>query len=147
MARIRLSSVIACMLLVLNGSSAFAQLLPPDSWQSPLYADHELVGKIWSSSDQQFISADSLWQQLIGARYLLLGEKHDNPDHHDLQLNMLQTLIQENAVSQLTLEMLDSTANEALSRFLNSNFGSTDEIKSFLNWDEEGWDWNFYGPL
>ncbi|HAR90981.1 MAG TPA: hypothetical protein DCR45_08405, partial [Gammaproteobacteria bacterium] len=88
-----------------------AQVDNPENWQSVLYADHQLVGKIWSSREQQFISPDNLWPSLISASYLLLGEKHDNPDHHAIQLAVIERLISDGAVSQMTFEMLDSNAS------------------------------------
>jgi len=124
-----------------------AQVDNPENWQSVLYADHQLVGKIWSSREQQFISPDNLWPSLISASYLLLGEKHDNPDHHAIQLAVIERLISDGAVSQMTFEMLESNASEPLSRFLETEFASDAAMQEFLYWDEQGWDWQFYGPL
>ena len=93
--------LVVCAVLVVS-SWASAQIAVPENWQSALYQDHQLVGKIWSSRDQKFIETDMLWSQLTGANYLLLGEKHDNPDHHALQLSVLEGLIREGVVSQVT---------------------------------------------
>jgi len=43
--------------------------------------------------------------------------------------------------------MLDSTSDEALQALSSQRLNSSDELKDYLNWDSEGWNWEFYGPL
>lgn len=136
-------SRIAFLLLLVS----CAQVPVSSNWESPLYHDHPLVGKIWSSATRSFVEETQLWQSLRGADFVFLGEKHDNPDHHQMQLAVLQQLIDENRVSHVTFEMLDSSADEALAGLGGENFSSLDELSRFIAWDEEGWDWTFYGPL
>ena len=138
---------VAVMAALALSQSLSAQVDNPENWQTVLYANHQLVGKIWSSREQRFISPDTLWPRLVGASYLLLGEKHDNPDHHAVQLAVIERLISAGAVSQITFEMLDSNASEPLRRFLETEFASDAAMQEFLYWDEKGWDWHFYGPL
>ena len=106
-----------------------AQLAAPDVWQSELEQDHELVGKIWSESDQSFIGIDELVSRISGARYLLIGEKHDNPDHHAIQLNVLEFLSSEGKLSQLAMEMMDATATPLLSTLYEQPTLSDAELK------------------
>lgn len=124
-----------------------AQLQVPEQWQSTLQADHELVGTIWSQAEQAFIAPAELATRLQQARYLLLGEKHDNPDHHALQLSVLDYLLARNKVSNVTFEMMDETVAERLLDIQLQPGLAGDEMKAYLLWDEEGWDWQFYGPL
>ena len=70
-----------------------AQLGGSFPWQSELYTAHELIGRIWDSRRGQFVTDTELWDTLLESSYVLLGEKHDNPDHHALQLRVLQALI------------------------------------------------------
>lgn len=138
---------ISRLLLILPLLVACVQSSTATEWDSPLYADHPLVGKLWDSASGEFVEQSDLLEQIENAQYLILGEKHDNPDHHALQLQLLDQLIEQNKLSRLTLEMLDSTSNEALSNLGMQTFENLDELSNYLNWDEEGWDWNFYGPL
>ena len=48
-------------------------------------ADHPLSGKVWSRAEGDFVSGDAVGTAVRDARYVLLGEIHDNPDHHALQ--------------------------------------------------------------
>lgn len=52
------------------------------SWKSPLGRDHSLTGRIWDVSSARFIDRETLVERLAGADFVLLGERHDNPDHH-----------------------------------------------------------------
>ena len=124
-----------------------AQLGGSFPWQSELYTDHELIGRIWDSRRGQFVTDAELWDTLLESSYVLLGEKHDNPDHHALQLRVLQALINADNVDKLTMEMLDNTASENLDAFLETRFESEEALKNLLNWDDQGWNWAFYGGL
>ncbi len=132
---------------VFFASSLQAQLQEPEHWQSELFQDHELVGKIWSNASQEFVSVDELAEQLKSAKYLLLGEKHDNPDHHAIQLSIVEFLLREQRVGSLTLEMMDESVGEALDQLYEQATLDENALKSYLSWDDEGWDWDFYGPI
>lgn len=146
---VELSKQFACAfcasLLLL--SFAGAQVQPPQQWQSDLLQDHSLVGRIWSAAEQDFISVDELSVNLLSARYLLLGEKHDNADHHALQLAVLNYLVDAGVVDSVSFEMMDETVRERLIDIQLQENLSLPELSAYLLWDEEGWDWDFYGPL
>ena len=124
-----------------------AQLAGSPPWQSKLHTDHELIGRIWESRRGKFVTGEELWETMLQSSYVVLGEKHDNPDHHALQLNVLQALIGVEKVNKVTFEMLDSTSSDNLRVFLETRFESEEELKNFLNWDEKGWNWAYYEAL
>lgn len=142
-----LSKRLAASVALLWICVAQAQLQEPDHWQSTLLTGHDLVGKIWSQADQAFISTAELDARLQQARYLLLGEKHDNADHHALQLAVLDSLLARDKVSNVTFEMMDETVSERLLDIQLQPGLAGEEMKTYLLWDEEGWEWQFYGPL
>lgn len=51
-----------------------AQLGGSFPWQSELYTDHELIGRIWDSRRGQFVTDAELWDTLLESSYVLLGE-------------------------------------------------------------------------
>ena len=118
-----------------------------ERWQSPLYSDHELVGRIWDSRRDQFITEEELLDRLEGVSYLLLGEKHDNPDHHALQLRVLDHVLGSQGVSNVSFEMMSSDQQPLLADLASMQVDSLDAINDYLEWDNDGWDWNYYGPL
>lgn len=143
MATIRQLITLAIFIFV---SSAQAQIELPVDWESSLYSDHSLVGQIWDSELDEFIEPDQLMSKLEGASYLLLGEKHDNPDHHLLHLALLDYFIGQGVVSRVAFEMMDTDQAQLLQQIQTQQISNLDELKEFLQWDEEGWDWPFYGP-
>jgi uncharacterized iron-regulated protein len=138
---------IGVVLGAVSSAQLQAQLQQPEVWQSELLQGHELVGRIWSEELQDFVTAEQLAEVILGARYLLLGEKHDNPDHHALQLTILRFLLEEQRLGLLTLEMMDESAAEKLQALPDIDTMSATELKTYLVWDDAGWDWEFYGPL
>ena len=120
-------------------------------WQSELLQDHPLVGRIWQHRSQQFISAQSLSRSLAGGEILLLGEKHDNPDHHALRLALLEQVHRQRRVSLIAMEML-TEAQQARVDALQIDAGLTSDgralagLRDQLEWDD-GWHWEFYAPL
>ena len=125
----------------------FAQLQPVQEWESPLYANNPLVGRIWHGTSEQFVEIQHLVNAIESASYLLLGEKHDNPDHHLLQLMVLNHVIEQMRVTNVAFEMMDSDDQAALDQISQHNLTTLEDLKAYLGWDEEGWNWEFYGPL
>lgn len=146
-ARINLLRLMIAALLACTGLSAASQVQQIELWESPLYSDHPLVGRIWSSAEAEFVELAELGNAIEGASYLLLGEKHDNPDHHALQLATLERFIDLRKISAVAFEMMDSDVQNRLNSIQQQGLTTLDDLKTYLDWDEEGWDWNFYGPL
>ena len=144
MERIRASFSLALLLLT---GCASTQLDQAEQWQSQLYTEHVLVGMIWDSRVGEFIGADELLARIEGVSYLLLGEKHDNPDHHALQLRSLDHVLQAGNVSAVSFEMMSSEQQPLLRDLPLSQESSLEQINEYLQWDNDGWNWDYYGPL
>ena len=127
--------------------SAYSQIDQPSSWRSRLYLGHDLVGQIWSSASQDFVSITEFVSSIEDSKYLILGEKHDNPDHHILQLSILNHLIEREQVSLVSFEMMDTSFQNLLDGLLQAEIDNLVSLKEHLEWNDEGWDWSFYGPL
>ncbi len=138
---------VTVLTLLLFSACTSTQFDVPDIWQSELHVDHALVGTIWDSRRDQFIEVEELVILLEGTRYLLLGEKHDNPDHHALQLAVLDYVIEQQDVSSVSFEMMSSNQQPLLDSLNTQQLNSLDEINAHLNWDNDGWDWSYYEPF
>ena len=66
---------------------------PGEPWQARFGQDHPLIGQIWDVEPARFIDTTTLVQRLTNGRFVLLGEKHDNPDHHRLQAWILRAVL------------------------------------------------------
>lgn len=120
-------------------------------WQTTIRDDHPLVGRIWQQGSATFISSQALTDRLGRHNIVLLGEKHDNPDHHRLRLVLLQHLLGHQYSGQrqpgvLAMEML-SADQQALIDAVDRKFPpDADILHEQLNWDD-GWHWPFYQPV
>ena len=78
-------------LLLLAGLAGCRSAAPVAlDWRSPAGRDHPLTGRIWDVQEARFIDEATLLRRLYGARFVLLGEMHDNVDHHVLQARVLR---------------------------------------------------------
>lgn len=135
------------LLLVLLQSCSGVGMDGESEWLAPLHQDHALVGVIWRSSDQRFISQEELLQDFARQRFILLGEKHDNPDHHRLQRFVLQELQQRAQLGTVVFEMLNSDQQVHVDTLASVYLESAQAVREHLQWDDVGWDWDFYGPM
>src|SRR3989442_535999 len=81
-------SLVFVLLLLVGGCGRGAQI----AWESPVERAHPLVGRIWDVKAGAFISEATLVSRLAGNRFVILGERHDNPDHHALQAKLVRAL-------------------------------------------------------
>jgi len=142
----RIKNSFSLALLLLTGCAS-SQLDQAKQWESQLHAEHALVGMIWDSQADEFIEADELLARTEKAIYLLLGEKHDNPDHHALQLRVLDHVLQTNNVLTVSFEMMSSDQQPLLQELSAYRQSSLEQVNEYLQWDNESWDWDYYGPL
>jgi uncharacterized iron-regulated protein len=120
-----------------------ARPAPIQQWESPLLRDHPLVGRVYEVATRRFVLPDALVGRLRGARYVLIGEKHDNADHHRLE----QWLIGELASTHrgLVFEMLDESQRAGVATLTAAD--SLEAVRRKLAWPEKGWDFAMYGPV
>lgn len=97
-------------------------------WTSVVRAEEPLVGRIWSVGQRRWATEQELLADLRTVDVVLLGEKHDNPDHHRLQARLVEAL----EPSSCVFEMLDDgdpveTADTSA------------ELAAASQWDTSGW--------
>ncbi|MHC8323966.1 ChaN family lipoprotein [Pseudomonas sp. GB2N2] len=104
-----------------------------------------VVGEIRDLRTGQTLTARELLVQLAKPSRVIVGEQHDNREHHQLQRWLLEALGQKRPQGSLLLEML--TPNQQL-RVDDVRHASTlpANLPGALAW-EDGWDWNLYGPI
>ena len=119
-------------LLLLAGCAA----VPPGTL---LDSDHPLAGRLWDASAQSFIDEAELLRRAASAEILLLGETHDNTEHHRLQLRVLQARLAAGARPALLMEQFDTDQQAALDEARRAG----KDLAPLMR----GWDWPQYQPL
>ena len=79
--------LLSCLLLL---SACQAQKpLPPPAPLAPEGREHAELGRIVELASGRTISPQQLLERLARAERVLVGEQHDSPDHHALQLSLI----------------------------------------------------------
>ena len=144
----RLSVLPSALVCALAGLllSACAEVSP--AWISEVERGHPLVGRIVDPATGGEVSSVEATQRIRRARYVLLGEKHDNPDHHMLQATLLQAVTDAGRRPAVVWEMIDEDQSPRLAQFLASNPKDGAQMGAALGWERSGWpDWAIYRPI
>ena len=138
----------AAGLLVPSGSRAdpTAADLALTRWRSPLLRDHALVGRLWDATAQRYTSLAALVESLVRADLRLLGEVHDNPDHHAIQAQLLEAL-GATRKPRVAFEQFDSEFDAALQAATAGADATARSVADAVHFDRKGWNWDFYAPL
>lgn len=102
-------------------------------------------GEIRDLHSGQVLTPQQLLNRLDASRRVIIGEQHDNADHHAAQLWVLQALSERRPQGSLLLEMLTPDQQPKVDAVRRCALASAD-LPAALAW-QDGWDWNLYGPI
>ncbi|MGY4533244.1 putative iron-regulated protein [Pseudomonas sp. TE3786] len=120
------------------------QALPPlPIWQAPNGREHADLGVIRDLSTGEQLTPEQLVERLAPAARVLVGEQHDNPDHHALELWLLQALEQKRAQGSVLMEMLTPDQQAKVDQ---ARGHEVTDLPAALAW-QKNWEWSMYGPI
>ncbi|SFO59760.1 Uncharacterized iron-regulated protein [Pseudomonas sp. NFACC24-1] len=122
------------LILALSVLTACQSIAPPP-----------LDGRIRDLHNGQAVTPQALVERLAKAPRVVVGERHDNPDHHVLQLWLLQALAGQRAQGSLLLEMLTPSQQPRVDS-VRQLPALPKDLPDALAWSP-GWDWSLYGPV
>jgi uncharacterized iron-regulated protein len=139
---------IGLLLMVALLSACQASLPALPAWQSPEGLQHAELGQIVELRTGARLTPEQLLERLAVAPKVLVGERHDNPDHHALQLWLLRALAAQRPQGSLLLEMLtpDQQVKVDQVRAVIASGQAPQDMLNALAW-QPGWAWSLYGPL
>ncbi len=108
---------------------------------------HALSGRIWDTRAHDWVSPIELERQLARPRYLLLGEVHDNAEHHRLRRDLLAAVVRDGRRRTLAMEQFDREHQAALQRVQNEPTPTPEMLKTAGRFNARGWNWMLYEPL
>lgn len=140
--------LLSVALVLLAACQSTPPLPPLPSWQSPAGLDQADLGQIIDMRSGNRLTPQQLVAELAGADRVLVGERHDNPDHHALQRWLLNALAQRREQGSLLLETLNPDQQEKVARAQESIERGhwPADLPAALGW-QNGWDWQLYAPL
>jgi len=140
------AAVVVTLLVALTACATAGPPVPP--WKAALGRDHPLTGRVWDVGAAAFIEPHQLLARLATARFVLLGEKHDNPDHHRLQAWIVRELLAAGRRPAVAFEMLSDAQADALRRHLAAAPTDAAGLGPAVDWVRTGWpDWEHYRPI
>ena len=144
-------AVIVCLALLLAGipapmaSAPVVEALQRFTWTEPLLRDHPLAGRIWNLKSKDFVDHAVLVEAVAGAPLVLLGEMHDNADHHRFRAVLLPVS------KALVFEQIRDDQRKDLESFAGfreqaRRLATADDLMRFLDWKSTSWSLS-YKPL
>ena len=110
-----------------------------EPWLTQLDRDSALVGKIWDVKAGAFVEPGVMFARLAAARFVLLGERHDNPDHHRLQGRVIAALVKAGLRPAVVLEMLEVAQQPDVDQYLARSDASAAGFGVALGWEKTSW--------
>jgi uncharacterized iron-regulated protein len=103
-------------------------------WVSTEHRSHPLVGRIWDPRAARFVDEAALAAAVASADFVLLGETHDNPDHHLLQARLLAAIVAAGRRPALAFEMLTADQQAAVDAALARAPKDPDALAEAVAW-------------
>lgn len=95
--------------------------------------------------DSQRLHLSHIVEDLKGVQMVFVGELHNSPLHHEMQLAVIRALAQEGASVAVGLEMFRHTSQEDLDRWISGELTEGDFMEIFHdNWSS---DWHLYRDI
>ncbi|MFB5745113.1 ChaN family lipoprotein [Cedecea sp. S5-13] len=139
-----LASLIALASLGLSACSQTTHT-PPAASQAAIAR-----GQIIDLHSGETLTDRQLLVKLAGAQRLIVGEKHDNAEHHQIELWLMQNLARKRPQGSVLLEMLTAGQQPRVTRvksWLKEDPLVRDgRIQELLSW-QKGWPWEMYGGV
>jgi LmbE family N-acetylglucosaminyl deacetylase/uncharacterized iron-regulated protein len=107
--------------------------------------EHALAGLVYAVGESTLVPSSRLYEALEDADIVVLGETHDNRDHHRLQASLLERFLERHPQAQVAFEMLDEDRADLLKR---EHFATPEQLAAAVSWSESGWpEFASYRPI
>jgi uncharacterized iron-regulated protein len=108
------------------------------------------LGKITDLRSGESLSPEQLLSRLAAQPRVIVGEKHDNPYHHQIELWLVENLPQRRPQGSVLMEMINPSQQAKVSQvkqWLQGNPRVRDSrVAELIDW-QPGWKWSLYGDL
>ena len=121
----------------------------PPGWQESGGRGHPLVGQIYRLADRTPASEADLIDAAAAADFVLIGERHDNRDHHRLQARIVRSLQRDARQPRaVAFEMIGTDRQLDLVEHLDRHPGDAAGLGAAVGWASNGWpEWALYEPI
>lgn len=108
---------------------------------------HALNATVWKG-DGRASSFGQLARDAAERRYVLIGENHDNADHHRVQAKLIDALVAAGRKPSVVFEMIPTSLQATLDAYLAKTDSSAKGLGEAIGWEQRGWPaWETYQPI
>ncbi len=141
-----LSVVFIMVLLAIGGCALKKPAMPPLASVEGVQG-HFIIGRIIDLETGKSLPFDRFIDKLESEDLIFIGEKHDNPEHHLIQVQILQALMSRYGDLDVAMEFFQEPQQPVLDQYMEGTFTETVFLKQ-VDW-RKAWsfDYHFYRPL
>lgn len=105
------------------------------------HKENQLIGRFWSPVTKEFYAWSDVTKHMPRGGWLMLGEQHDHPDHHQIETFFTYFLAGQGILGHVVMEMVSVDQQYAIDRTTRAieNLRPQD-----IDWPEKGWPWPSY---
>ncbi|MBW1818567.1 MAG: ChaN family lipoprotein [Deltaproteobacteria bacterium] len=108
---------------------------------------HFGMGRIIRLDTGEAVSFEALIAQLNSKEVIFVGEVHDNPEHHLIQVQILQALTHRYGSMPVAMEFFERPQQPIINRYMSGELDEDAFLKE-VDWQGTwGFDYHFYRPL
>lgn len=108
---------------------------------------HFVIGQIVHVETGETISFPQFIEKLESKNLIFIGEVHDNPEHHLIQVQILQALLAQNRPHTVAMEFFQKPRQASIDRYMAGETTETEFLED-VDWNRQwSFDYNFYRPL
>ena len=106
-----------------------------------VFQEHVLNDKIYDIKNGRFINKANLLDSITDSKYILLGETHDNIQHHENQAWVIDELARLSFSTSVSFEMIDDTQAEFIA---GRDIRTSNDLIKLLNHYKTAWKYEDY---
>lgn len=144
--RLTLVLVPCITLILIMGCAGMKRPMPPVATLtgSP---DRFRIGQILDLGLGKAVSFDEMMDRIAQMELVFVGEVHDNPEHHLIQVQILMALAGSSGPPDIAMEFFQRSHQQALDRYLMGELNE-EELLREVDWNRTwGHGYHFYRPL
>ena len=126
---------------------AVAGLASCAHFNNPYGSQHPLAGKIWDVAGGRFVDQAEVIKRASESKFVLLGEIHDNEDHHRIQSMILDAMVMKGRKPALVMEQFDVEQQKQLNSIVQGSGTRSDKLRELSKLMRQGWNWPLYQRL
>jgi uncharacterized iron-regulated protein len=140
------TTIIALLCLCVIGCVG-SRLPQPQSAAVAGVAERFRPGQIVDVASGKVITFDELIAHVSSMDLIFVGEAHDNPDHHLIQIQILQAVADRSPSLTLGMEFFQEQQQPLLDRYIQGE-STEEQFLRAVDWKKTwGYDYHFYRPL